>query len=140
MGVRLLRHCLFLLTQYERTMVMTASKLLENSKMLSLSRDCRQAIKNCFREPEAKFVAALFLLFAMPTTLLLALLVPPGEVADEPAHLARAASLLRGEVIARPINAIVDGKPTRIGALSATRRLLMRTFHFRVLSGRKESK
>ena len=43
--------------------------------------------------------------------------VPPGEVADEPAHLSRAASLLRGELFATPMAGIVDGKPTRVGGV-----------------------
>jgi uncharacterized membrane protein len=75
------------------------------------------SLKTCAREPGAKLSVALFLLFGVPTTLLLALLVPPGEVADEPAHLSRAASLLRGELFAKPVPVIVEGKPTRIGGV-----------------------
>lgn len=76
-----------------------------------------QAIRACFRDRGAVIAASLFVLFALPTTLLLAFLTPPGEVADEPAHLARAASLLRGEVFAKSIPAIIDGKPTTIGGV-----------------------
>jgi Predicted membrane protein (DUF2142) len=41
----------------------------------------------------------LFVLFALPTSLFLAFAVPPGEVPDEPTHVARAGSLLHGELI-----------------------------------------
>jgi Predicted membrane protein (DUF2142) len=41
----------------------------------------------------------LFLSFAAPTCLFLALAVPPGQVPDEPAHVARAMSLLHGEIM-----------------------------------------
>ncbi len=42
---------------------------------------------------------ALFLLCALPVTVLTALLTPPGQSPDEPAHLARAAGLLHGAVM-----------------------------------------
>ncbi len=40
-----------------------------------------------------------FLLLAMPLSLVLALAIPLGEVADEPAHLMRAASLVDGQIV-----------------------------------------
>ncbi|TXM95614.1 hypothetical protein FV219_17995, partial [Methylobacterium sp. WL122] len=40
-----------------------------------------------------------FLLLAMPLCLVLALAVPLGEVADEPSHLMRAASLAQGQLV-----------------------------------------
>ncbi|WP_044559289.1 DUF2142 domain-containing protein [Azospirillum sp. B4] len=43
----------------------------------------------------------LFLAVALPTCLVFALRVPPGQVADEPAHIARADSLTHGQVIGR---------------------------------------
>lgn len=41
----------------------------------------------------------LFLFVALPPALLLALTIPPGETPDEPAHAARAGSLLHGEIL-----------------------------------------
>lgn len=42
---------------------------------------------------------ALFLLCALPVTVLTALITPPGQSPDEPAHVARAAGLLHGAVL-----------------------------------------
>jgi uncharacterized membrane protein len=44
-------------------------------------------------------LVALFLFCALPAGMLMALLTPPGQVPDEPNHLARAAGLLHGEVL-----------------------------------------
>ncbi|MDR3504664.1 MAG: DUF2142 domain-containing protein [Acidocella sp.] len=44
-------------------------------------------------------VMALFLLCALPVTVLTALITPPGQSPDEPAHIARAAGLLHGAVM-----------------------------------------
>jgi len=44
-------------------------------------------------------VMALFLLCALPVTVLTALITPPGQSPDEPAHIARAAGLLHGAVL-----------------------------------------
>lgn len=44
-------------------------------------------------------VMALFLLCALPVTVLIALITPPGQSPDEPAHIARAAGLLHGAVL-----------------------------------------
>jgi hypothetical protein len=41
-------------------------------------------------------LAVLFVIIALPTCMLLAILVPPGQVADEPAHIARADALRHG--------------------------------------------
>lgn len=49
--------------------------------------------------PRAALLAALFLLLAGPLGLMLAVQVPLGHVADEPAHVLRAAGLLHGELI-----------------------------------------
>ena len=43
-------------------------------------------------------LAFLFVLIALPTCATLAVLVPPGQVADEPGHLARAAALVQGHL------------------------------------------
>jgi len=45
-------------------------------------------------------LVALFILCAFPTSLLMALITPPGQSPDEPTHLARAEGLLRGAVLA----------------------------------------
>jgi hypothetical protein len=44
-------------------------------------------------------VMALFVLCALPVTVLTALMTPPGQSPDEPAHIARAAGLLHGAVL-----------------------------------------
>jgi len=44
-------------------------------------------------------MTAIFLVCALPTGLCLALLTPIGQVADEPAHIARAAGLLHGQIM-----------------------------------------
>jgi hypothetical protein len=44
-------------------------------------------------------LVAIFLLCAGPTGLMLAEFTPPGQVPDEPAHMARAESLWRGQII-----------------------------------------
>jgi uncharacterized membrane protein len=62
------------------------------------------------RDRAACVTAALFILFSLPTCLLLAMLVPPGEVADEPAHLVRADSLLYGEILGQRRAITYDGK------------------------------
>ena len=49
--------------------------------------------------PEPRLWLGAFLLLAMPLCLVLALVVPLGEVADEPAHLMRAASLADGQFV-----------------------------------------
>jgi uncharacterized membrane protein len=56
-----------------------------------------------------------FVVFALPTSLLLAIIVPPGEVPDEPAHLLRADSLLYGEILGERRPVTQDGT-TRLQA------------------------
>src|SRR5690242_18127560 len=46
-----------------------------------------------------RFLAGAFVGLALPTCIILALLTPPGQVADEPAHILRAAALLQGEFV-----------------------------------------
>lgn len=59
----------------------------------------------------ARVTAGLFVLFSLPTCLLLAMLVPPGEVADGPAHLLRADSLLYGEILGQRHTTTYGGRP-----------------------------
>ena len=56
-------------------------------------------------------LAVLFVAVALPTCTTLALLTPLGQVADEPAHVLRTASLLRGQWIGRRAAVLEDGKP-----------------------------
>jgi uncharacterized membrane protein len=53
------------------------------------------------------FLPVLFLLLVLPLAVVCAFIVPPGQVADEPAHISKAASLLHGELIGH--RATVDG-------------------------------
>lgn len=74
----------------------------------------------------ACITAGLFVLFVLPTSLLLAVLVPLGEVADEPAQLVRADSLLHGEILAhwqvskggKVRRTGVDANPALVSAMS----------------------
>ncbi len=60
-------------------------------------------------------LAVLFTAVALPTCTTLALLTPLGQVADEPAHVLRVASLLHGQWIGRRASVVEEGK-TRIRA------------------------
>jgi hypothetical protein len=55
-------------------------------------------------------LAVLFVAIALPTCVTLALLTPLGQVADEPAHVLRAASLLHGQWIGRRGPFVENGK------------------------------
>ncbi len=57
------------------------------------------------RLPINQLLASLFLLFALPTLSFIAFATPPGESPDEAAHLARAGSLLHGQLLGsrRPV-------------------------------------
>jgi hypothetical protein len=44
-------------------------------------------------------IIGLFLLCALPAGLMMAMITPPGQVPDEPAHMGRAAGLLRGAIM-----------------------------------------
>ena len=56
-------------------------------------------------QPINRLLATLFFVFALPTLAFIALAAPPGEAPDEPAHLARAGSLLHGQLVGsrRPV-------------------------------------
>ena len=60
-------------------------------------------------------LASLFVAVALPTCTMLALLTPLGQVADEPAHVLRTASLLHGQWIGRR-GPFVENGNTRIRA------------------------
>jgi hypothetical protein len=51
------------------------------------------------RYPVKSLLVAAFLLCALPTGLMMALLTPPGQVPDEPNHFARAVGLMHGSVL-----------------------------------------
>lgn len=72
-----------------------------------------------------RILALLFVLVALPTGTLLALLTPPGQVADEPAHVLRAGSLLHGQLIGRraPYR-MPDGVERIMGGVDADAALL----------------
>lgn len=55
-----------------------------------------------------RLIVLAFLIIALPTGVLMAVLTPPGQVPDEQAHLARALSLLHGAVLAQRLPAM-DG-------------------------------
>jgi hypothetical protein len=59
-----------------------------------------------------RWLALIFLACALPTGLCLALLTPMGQVADEPAHIARAAGLLHGQIMGQRAMVPVPGGKT----------------------------
>ena len=61
-------------------------------------------------------LALLFAVLALPTCLVLALVTPLGQVADEPAHVMRAASLLHGQWIGRRAPALMGNGTMRVMA------------------------
>ncbi len=70
-------------------------------------------------------LALLFILIALPTGALLAMLTPPGQVADEPAHVLRAGSLLHGQLIGRrTLFTMPDGIERLMGGVDADAALL----------------
>ena len=73
----------------------------------------------------------LYLFTALPLVLLLVLLMPLGEPPDEAAHIARAASLLRGELIGHRIDELhpIDHTPVRLGVVTINRGYLAPLFH-----------
>jgi uncharacterized membrane protein len=60
---------------------------------------------------------ALFLLLVLPLSLVCAFIVPPGQVADEPSHIAKAESLLYGELLGHRGTLEVDGKQTLLSGV-----------------------
>lgn len=74
---------------------------------------------------------SLFLLFSLPVLLLQSVLVPPGEVPDEVAHIARAASLLHGEVIGhRQTRTNADGRVVTEAGVTVNPGLIGAAFAF----------
>ncbi len=61
-------------------------------------------------------LASLFAAIALPTCVMLALLTPLGQVADEPAHVLRVASLLHGQWIGRRAPALTEDGTMRLRA------------------------
>jgi hypothetical protein len=62
--------------------------------------------------PDCHWLALAFLILSLATGLRLALLTPIGQVADEPAHIARAGALLHGQWLGRRVPFKPVGKPT----------------------------
>ena len=69
-------------------------------------------------------LAVLFAAVALPTCVMLALLTPLGQVADEPAHVLRAASLLHGQWIGRRAPVLENGKTQIRAGLDVDQALL----------------
>lgn len=89
----------------------TPGRLRIVSRLCNLSAQLRLWLAEIGSDRGACVTAALFVLFSLPTCLLLAVLVPPGEIADEPAHLLRADSLLYGQILGQRRPATYNGKP-----------------------------
>ncbi len=76
-------------------------------------------------------LAGIFVLLVLPTGLFLCLAVPPGEVPDEPNHVARASSLLHGALLGRRIH-VPDaaGNPSIVSGLLVNRAPAFATLEF----------
>lgn len=77
----------------------TPGRLRIVSRLCDLSAQLRVWLTERASDRGACVTAALFVLFSRPTCLLLAALVPPGEIAGEPTHSLRADSLLYGQIL-----------------------------------------
>ncbi|WP_297366469.1 DUF2142 domain-containing protein [Acidocella sp.] len=73
---------------------------------------------------------ALFFCCALPVTCLTALLTPPGQSPDEPAHLIRAAGLLHGQIIAHRVTGTdpYTGKPCQVTGVLVDQGLAQASF------------
>lgn len=89
----------------------TPDRLRIVSRLYGLAAQLRLLLREIASDHGACITASLFVLFSLPTCLLLAVLVPPGEIADEPAHLLRADSLLYGEILGQRRATTYDGRP-----------------------------
>ncbi|MDD2876282.1 MAG: DUF2142 domain-containing protein [Acidiphilium sp.] len=63
---------------------------------------------------DTQWLSLIFLILTLATGLRLALLTPIGQVADEPAHIARAGALLHGEWLGHRVAFQPPGKPVMI--------------------------
>ena len=71
--------------------------------------------KLALRTPSRALLPILLMSLVLPTGLFLAFVVPVGQVPDEPAHVARAESLLHGEIFGRHrIGVDFAGRPIRL--------------------------
>jgi hypothetical protein len=59
----------------------------------------------------------LFLIYALPSVIVLSLIMPPFQVADEPEHIERADQISRGVMISDILGGTIDGSWIVIGAL-----------------------
>jgi uncharacterized membrane protein len=76
-----------------------------------------------------RMLAAMFLLFAAPLCLFFAMVVPFGQVADEPSHIQRADSLIHGELIGRRSEKVSeDGIRRTVAGIDADLGLLVAAF------------
>jgi hypothetical protein len=75
-------------------------------------------------------VIALFLLCALPVTILTALMTPPGQSPDEPAHIARAAGLLHGAVmgVRKPVTDTNTGQTEMLSGVQVSQGILNAAF------------
>jgi hypothetical protein len=66
-------------------------------------------------------IIGLFLLCALPAGLMMAMITPPGQVPDEPAHMTRAAGLLGGAIMGVRKSEIdpISGKPVMVAGVKA---------------------
>jgi hypothetical protein len=82
---------------------------------------------------------AVFFMCAVPTGLMMSLITPPGQSPDEPAHLARAAGLLHGAILAvrKPDIDPLTGKPELHTGVKADAGLFSAAFgHVTIIGGR----
>lgn len=76
------------------------------------------ALSARIRPPPAPVLAWLFLAYALPTILFLAVAMPPFQVADEHAHALRADQVSRGTLVSPRLGGSIDGAVYAFGRLN----------------------
>jgi hypothetical protein len=92
----------------------------DNGQQADLPRARRNGMRSSRRQSltdPRMLLPTLFLLLVLPLSLVCAFIVPPGQVADEPAHIGRAESLLYGELLGHRDTLEVDGKQTMLSGV-----------------------
>ncbi|PWU23029.1 MAG: hypothetical protein C5B48_09325 [Candidatus Rokuibacteriota bacterium] len=73
-----------------------------------------------------RFLAGVFAVVVFPVSVALAVITPPGQVADEPAHIIRAASVLYGQVIGHRSRIVLpNGLPHTVAGVDVDPALLL---------------
>jgi len=101
-------------------------------RTMSYTAALRTAVRRRSQDGPARFILpALFLVLVLPMLIFSALILPPGEVPDEVAHILRADSLLHGAIVGRRVpKADLGGSPTFDAVVPANAALATAGFAF----------